>query len=154
MYASAHTHTVIDIYIYYTCIPFLRPVTVYGDVGCCSVLQCLQFVAVCQCVAVCRSVLQCVAVSFRRMQCVAVCFRVLQCVAVCIFLCALSQCMALTNVHSDLTNWKINKCFPSSVLPQCFDVEPKVDLVHNDLYWTGSSQGFCYTFGGPQPERA
>jgi len=61
---------------------------------CCSVLQCVQCVAVwcsvVQCSAVCCSVLQCVAVCCSVMQCVAVCCSVLQCVAgilvsVCVF---------------------------------------------------------------------
>jgi len=45
----------------------------------------------CECVAVCCSVLQCVAVFCSMSQCVAVCCSVSQRVAVC---CSVSQCVA------------------------------------------------------------
>ena len=39
------------------------------------------------------------------------------------------------------------------VLGEYLDIEPKVDLIHNDLYWAASCQGFYYTLGGPPPKR-
>jgi len=48
--------------------------------------------ALCQCVAVCCSVLQRSAMCCSLLQCVAVCCSVLQCVAVC---CSVLQCVAV-----------------------------------------------------------
>ena len=63
---------------------------------CCSVLQCVQCVAVCcsvlQCVAVCCSVLECVAVCCSVLQCVAERCGVVQCGAVC---CGVVKCGAV-----------------------------------------------------------
>jgi len=46
------------------------------------------------------------------------------------------------------------KQYMSSKKGECFAVEPEGDFVHNNVYCGGSSQGFKYTLGGPQPKSA
>jgi len=80
-------------------------------IACCSVMQCMQRVAVCcsvvQTIAVCCSVLQCIAVRCSESQCAAVCCSVMQGVAVCcsVLQCVAACCSAFHVFSSGGTNW-------------------------------------------------
>ena len=85
---------------------------------CCSVLQCLQ------CVAVCCSVLQCVAVCCSVLQCATVCCSVLQCAAVC---CSVLQYVAFFKSNPFLLLLRVS-CAPFHFFLACLKVSKIIFL--------------------------